>query len=167
MIPEPVSLMSKLGIDDTFLSTLSLPLWPHLLPVLSYEPRTSATWPFLGPWQSLSKQCAFCLCLSLFIPLSCILSLVNAYLSFKSQLPRVLLCHTFLIFPRKHHFILWAPTVFVHISVKMLPKVFWKISVCNSLPLHLPSSTTIPLFVHLLTHSRNTNWEPTMCQVLF
>ena len=149
--------MSWLWMGDPFPSTPSLPLWPHLSPVPNYEPCTSATWAFSGFQRMLGSFTTM-----YFVPLPSIPSLANFYSSFKTQLPVVLLCHTFFTFPRES-FRSRAPIAFYPDPYE---KVGWaalkNVCVCKPVPLHLLSSTTIPLFVHLFTHSSNTYWGPTL-----
>lgn len=168
--PQESVQMSWLGIDDPFPFAPNLPLWPLLSPWTLHFWVWTSTWAFSGSPRmpgSFRTMC-FCLCLSLSIPLPCILSLANSYSSFKTQLPCVLPCHIFLTFPRRHYFTLCPRhSICPYPCENIVQAVLKNVCVYRSLPLYLPSSTTVPLFIHLSAYSRNMYWAPTTCQVLF
>lgn len=91
------------------------------------------------------RTMCFCLCLSLSVLLPPCLSLADFYSSFKMQLPGVLLYHTFLIFPRRHYFILCSPppAFCPYPCEKFVQAVLKNVFICRSLLLYIPSFTTI------------------------
>lgn len=98
------------------------------------------------------RTMCFCLCLSLSVLLPPCLSLADFYSSFKMQLPGVLLCHTFLIFPRRHYFILCSPppAFCPYPCEKFVQAVLKNVFICRSLLLYIPSFTTIFFFCYSL-----------------